>query len=286
MTVSRQLLTNGAYGFPRGHARRVKPVALACVHICGNKSTAAMADLHGAAQGERNYANRAGSNGPSAHYYIARDGWAIEAIGSGYAAWSNGDVNHPHLSNPGVARAVAFRGKGYNVNEAYWVEAECIGYGSTYPITTPQKQALAERIAAMAKLSGLPVNRETVHGHWEVNGIDRQNCPCPPSQHEPFLADVIARANAILAPKPATYTLHIAHNAIVRTYTLAPTGCIRAGWTDETWTGAASSASCTKPVHRITCTGHSGGTTTRVLNGRYKGKTLRVGAGVTVTTNA
>jgi hypothetical protein len=80
VTISVQHLTNGAYGFGPAKVRRVKPVALACVHITGNKNTASMVDLHGAAQGERNYADRAGSHGPSAHYYIARDGWAIEAV--------------------------------------------------------------------------------------------------------------------------------------------------------------------------------------------------------------
>jgi hypothetical protein len=282
VTVSVQHLTNTAYGFPRGKPRRVKPVALACLHITGNSRTAAMTDLHKAAQNERDYANRAGSNGPSAHNYVARDGWAIEAVGGGYAAWSNGDVSSPHTSNPGIRRVLAMRAKGYNANEAYWYEAECVGYGTAHPITAAQKHHLAERIAALAKASGLPINRETVHGHWEINGIDRQNCPCPPSQHESFLADIIGRANAILTP-PVTYRLHVAHNAVVRTYTLAPTGCIRAGWTDEVWAGRASSAACTKQVHRITCNGKSGATTTRVTSGKYRGKTIRVGAGVTVT---
>ncbi len=60
---------------------------------------------------------------------------------------------------------LALRAKDYNANEAYWLEFECVGYGSTYPITVAQKQFCAERIAAMAKVTGLPVNRTTVHGH-------------------------------------------------------------------------------------------------------------------------
>jgi len=202
MTISVQHLSNLAYGFPRGKPRRVKPVALACIHITGNSSTASMSDLHKAAQAERDYANRAGSNGPSAHVYVARDGWAIEAVGSGYAAWSNGDVSSPHLANPGVAKAVAFRARGYNVNEAYWLEFECVGFGSAHPVTNEQKQLVASRIAAAAKSSGLPITRATVHGHWEINGVNRQNCPCAPAQHEPFLLDVIRRANLILNPAP------------------------------------------------------------------------------------
>jgi len=206
MTVVRQLLTNLAYGFPRGKTRRVKPVALAMIHITGNSRTALMPDLHAAARAERNYANRTGSNGPSAHYYIARDGWAIEAIDPAlYAAWSNGDVSRPSTTNPGIVRALAFRARGYNVNEAYLLEFEAVGFGSNFPITAPQKQAMAEIIAAIAKMSGLPINRETVHGHWEINGVDRQNCPIAPAGHEAFLGDVIARARALLpSPVPST----------------------------------------------------------------------------------
>ena len=127
-------LTNTAYGFPRGKTRRIKPVALACIHITGNSHTAAYTDLHAAARAERNYANRSGSNGPSATHYIARDGWTLEAIDwRRYAAWSNGDVNSPHTTNAGIRRVLVLRAKGYNANEAYWLETENVGYRSTPP---------------------------------------------------------------------------------------------------------------------------------------------------------
>ncbi|HYL40540.1 MAG TPA: N-acetylmuramoyl-L-alanine amidase, partial [Candidatus Binatus sp.] len=153
MTTIQALLTNKAYGFPtRGARRRAKAPILACIHITGDASTAARTDLHAAARAERDYANRAGSNGPSAHYYVARDGWAVEAIDPAtYAAWSNGDVRSPNTANAGIAKVLALVAKGYNPNEAYWLEFECVGYGSTYPITVAQKQFCATRIAAMAK---------------------------------------------------------------------------------------------------------------------------------------
>jgi LysM repeat protein len=75
-----------------------------------------------------------------------------------------------------------------------------VGYGSTYPITKAQKQFCATRIAAMAKATGLPVNRTTVHGHSDINSVNRASCPCPKASREAFLGDVIARANAILRP--------------------------------------------------------------------------------------
>lgn len=202
MTEVTQLLTNAAFGFPRGKPRRIKPVANACIHITGNSKTAAYPDLHKAAQGERNYANRTASPGPSATHYTARDGWRIKAIDwKRYTAWSNGDVSSPNTANAGIRRVLALRAKGYNANEGYWVEIENVGYPGTYPITAAQKQSCAEVIAEAARFSGLPINRETVHGHWEINGIDRQRCP--DSHHEAFLNDVIARAKALLAPTPA-----------------------------------------------------------------------------------
>lgn len=209
MTTVTALLTNKAYGFPtRGARRRVKAPILACIHITGNRRTAANPDRHQAALDERSYANRAGSNGPSAHYYVARDGWAIEAVDPAtYATWSNGDVASANTANAGIAKVLALKAKGYNPNEAYWLEFECVGYGSTYPITVAQKHFCATWIAAMAKATGLPVSRDTVHGHSDINSVNRASCPCPKASREAFLGDVIARANAILRPPITTVTV-------------------------------------------------------------------------------
>ena len=62
----------------------------------------------------------------------------------------------------------------------YWLEFECIGYGSTYPITVAQKQFCATRIAEMAKATGLPVNRTTVPRPQRPQ-------PHPDDPHEPAL---------------------------------------------------------------------------------------------------
>src|SRR5687767_14381395 len=197
-------LTNTAYGFPRGARRRVKPIALACIHITGNSRTAANPDPRKGALDEWAYANRAGSMGPSAHYYIARDGWVIEAYEpGGFAGWSNGDVNNPARTDPGIADVLAFRGRGLNVNEAYAAEIECIGHtGAGFPINAAQKQACAEIIARCAKVTGLPISRRTVHGHWQINGVDRQGCPVPLARHDKFMDGVIAMAREILNPTP------------------------------------------------------------------------------------
>ena len=70
MTAITALLTNKAHGYPtRGTRRRRKPTILACLHQTSNATATAIQ--------ERNYANRAGSWGPSATAYIDRDGTIV-----------------------------------------------------------------------------------------------------------------------------------------------------------------------------------------------------------------
>jgi len=92
------LLTNKAYGYPtRGARRRRKPTILACLHQTANAKATAMQ--------ERNYANRAGSWGPSATAYIDRAGTVVRALDPAkYAAWSQGDVANPTPSSPRLPR--------------------------------------------------------------------------------------------------------------------------------------------------------------------------------------
>ena len=121
MTAITALLTNKAYGYPtRGARRRRKPTILACLHQTANATATAI--------GETNYANRAGSPGPSATAYIDRDGTIVRDIDPvAYAAWSQGDVASPNTKNPTVAAAVA---SGVNMNEWVHESIECSGDAS------------------------------------------------------------------------------------------------------------------------------------------------------------
>lgn len=67
----------------------------------------------------------------------------------------------------------------------------------------------------------------------------------------------------------------------IRTYEMQkaePINCIK-GWDDVPWNGKASSAACTRPVHRVTCDGTSGATTVKLLAGKFQGKYVLVGRG-------
>lgn len=191
-TITRSLLTNKAFGFPdRGGARRTDPLALICVHITANPNKPPAT----AAQ-ERQYANRAASGGPSAHFYIDRDGSALQAVDwTTYAAWSNGDVNKPR---PVTQPVQDLRAKGFNANEAYWIEAECCGNDANgYPIVVDQINTLAYLTALASQFSGLAISRDTVHGHSDLNTVTRASCPTPLTRLESLLSEVIQKARVI-----------------------------------------------------------------------------------------
>lgn len=191
MTWTTALLTNSAYGYPRGAKRRMEPFLLACLHITGNSPPVATAIE------ERNFANRAGSEGPSAHDYLDRDGGGVHAIDpTRYAAWSNGVLNRPNTAIPGIAAVVDAKAKGVNPNECYVREIECCGYPSGYPITSEQLDTAALLIAQDSIRTDIEISRATVHTHADLDSVNRANCAFPAAEREARMADLIGRAQA------------------------------------------------------------------------------------------
>lgn len=192
--ITDDFLTNRAYGFPsRGGKRRITPHVLAVLHITGNPHNVGP----DAAQGERDYANRAGSSGPSAHYYLNRDGSGIHAIDEAqFAAWSNGDLNQPRVANHGVAYLADLKARGYNANEGCYLEIESVG-AATVPlqITDAQVATLAGLIAAASQATGIIIDETTVIGHYMINTVDRPHCPS--LTPDAFMSEVIAAAKEI-----------------------------------------------------------------------------------------
>lgn len=185
-------LTNKAYGFPqRGDKRRIKPIALACIHITGNPKNQGP----NAAQNERDYANRDNSPGPSAHFYLNRDGGGVKALNyKAFAAWSNGDLVKPNLANDGVKRIVALHPR-FNANECFGVEIENVGFAKIDgQITDAQIRRMGRIIARASIYFNLPINRNTVLAHADINSVDRQNCPALPKLREATLAKIIKQA--------------------------------------------------------------------------------------------
>jgi hypothetical protein len=200
-------LANRAWGFPRGATtRRTKPWVLIAIHITGNKNTASMPVGIGKGSGtwaEVQYmARRRPDNdlGNSAHDYIARDGSVLACIPTAIAAWNNGQLNHPNLKLSSV-REIVERDRtvpSFNPNEAYVREVECTGYPGSFPLTKDQRETVAWLIARDSLKWGLPINRETVHMHRDLDSVNRASCPFTGDQEEQ-LARIITRARQIKA---------------------------------------------------------------------------------------
>lgn len=184
------LLTNTAWGYPtRAAKRRVTPIALAMIHITGNRNLAT-------AQQEREYANRAGSLGPSASYYLDRDGSGIRALSEDRVPWSAGSPNRPNTANPGIARLLARAAQGYAADESLWFCAECVGYGAD-GVTEAQLETVARLIADAAGRHGLAIDRTTVLTHADWDSVDRASCAFPAAVREERMASLIARAQRL-----------------------------------------------------------------------------------------
>lgn len=197
-------LKNKAYGFPRGKERKVEPWVLMCIHITGNKNTAAMPV--GVKPGTGTWAEvqymarqrSARDIGNSAHDYIARDGSILACIPTRFAAWNNGQLNRPNTQLASV-RTIVRRDStdsSFNPNEAYVREVECTGYPGSYPLTKEQRESLAQLIARDSIKWDLPINRETVHLHSDLDSVNRANCPFT-GDREAQLEKIIQRARDI-----------------------------------------------------------------------------------------
>ena len=182
-------LKNGAYGYPRKKKRRVDPFVLICIHITGNKNTAAMPSGIGNGSGtraevtwmarDRHWGAEKEDPGNSAHNYIARDGSVLACIPTKFAAWNNGRLLRPDTKMKSVQKVVdlANRPGGFNANEAYYREVECTGSPGRWALTKKQRETVSYLIARDAIKTGMDINRQTVHLHADLDSVNRRRCP-------------------------------------------------------------------------------------------------------------
>lgn len=174
------------WGYPyRGSTRRIKPTVLLVVHITGNRNLpSAMAEVQ--------YSARSGS-GASFTFAVNRNGTVVQALHpETQVPWTNGDLRSP--THP-VTKAMV--GSTFNANEFCLATVENVGYDPGYPITSQQIESVANLCVWLSKISGLPINSNTVLGHRYFNSIGRYNCPTP-GDLAAFLGRIIARANEIV----------------------------------------------------------------------------------------
>ncbi len=151
------------YGYPTVSAgRRIKPTILAVIH------------------GTDGFGIPSPSSTKSWTFSVTRDGTIYQFMDPVIAApWTNGDIKSPDTSNPLVAAMVGSR---YNPNEYCFLTIENVCYISGGQRLT-QAQLDADRAILRwgAKLSGLPMDRRHVIGHYQINGETRVNCPTVPA---------------------------------------------------------------------------------------------------------
>jgi hypothetical protein len=142
---------------------------------------------------EATYSNRDGS-GASFTFVTNRDGSIVQCLDPvSQTPWTNGDVNQPSAR---VQRIMSAH-PGHNFNEFCFMTCENVAYLDRDPINAKQQETLAQLVAWGSKVSGLPINRDTVLGHRDINSVTRHNCPTT-GDLDKFLGGIIARAKAIV----------------------------------------------------------------------------------------
>lgn len=176
------------WGFPLVHSPRAfKPTVLLVIHETGNKNLPS-------AMAEAQYSNRDGS-GASFTFVTNRDGSIVQCLEPvTQTPWTNGDVREPSAR---VQRIMSSH-PGHNFNEFCFMTCENVVYLNDAPFTAAQKETLAQLAAWGHKVSGLPINRDTVLGHRDINSVTRWNCPVP-GDLDKFLNGIITRAKEIVS---------------------------------------------------------------------------------------
>ena len=174
------------WGYPMGSTRPVPPAgkAFSVIHITGNSRLPS-------AEGEVSWRlNDAGLQN-SATFFVNRDGGIVQALSDPLHMdpWANGDVNAPDRSNPRIDSLVR---DGVNANERTLVAIENVGYEPGSSITSAQEAACARIVAYYHASASVPVNRETVIGHYQLNSVSRPNCP---GKNKALIDRIVALAN-------------------------------------------------------------------------------------------
>ena len=104
----------------------------------------------------------------SSTYGVSRDGRIVQFVEESNMAWANGNLRNPtfKLMKPGV-----------NPN-LYTISIECAG-NDLAQWTEEQLQLLRDLIRDVATRNSIPIDRDHIIGHFEIDGVNRPFCPSP-----------------------------------------------------------------------------------------------------------
>lgn len=101
----------------------------------------------------------------SAHYCVGKDGTIHQYVDESAAAWANGAVREPRIPLPSDA----------NPNE-WTISIEHEGHTGE-PWTPEMYQADAWLLRGISERWGIPLDREHIIGHCDLDSVTRPNCP-------------------------------------------------------------------------------------------------------------
>ena len=107
------------------------------------------------------------NSGVSAHYGIGKDGEVRQFVDEKNTAWANGRSGKPTWRYM----------PGSNVNpNSLTISIEHEGYYRDV-WTEKTKQASAQLVYEICTRWGIPINRDFIIGHYEIDNVRRKNCP-------------------------------------------------------------------------------------------------------------
>lgn len=111
----------------------------------------------------------------SAHFGIGKDGTLHQYVGLEASAWHAGIINRPNLENSIIANWVA---TGVNPNRCH-IGIELLLGGPAEPLVEyPAMQATLDGLLFwLNEVTGIPLDRTHVIGHYEIDGVNRSTDP-------------------------------------------------------------------------------------------------------------
>jgi N-acetyl-anhydromuramyl-L-alanine amidase AmpD len=105
----------------------------------------------------------------SAHYLVLRDGTVYQLVKDQDTAWHAGGVNKPSWA--------LYDGTNPN-RHTIGIEHECYpAVGGDGNLTEAQYRATLELHRQLIKAYGIPVDRDHIIGHCQIDSVNRPNCP-------------------------------------------------------------------------------------------------------------
>ncbi len=116
----------------------------------------------------------------SANYVVLESGETVELVnpesGANGAAWANGDVQQPDMTNPLIAGWVK-AGINPNLRVVSIEHAGQTSAGKGGSLTPAQIAATVRLTAWLCQRFGIAPDQDHILGHYQINDVTRHNCP-------------------------------------------------------------------------------------------------------------